>query len=63
MLDIIDFVIAEMENKLYAAEYDLKKDNWTNEEDKWICEGFIYDMKQRITSAREWRLKVQKEIF
>ena len=63
MLEIIDFVINEMENKLYSAECDLKKDNWVDNEDKWMCESFIDDMKQRIKNAREWRSQVQKEIF
>ncbi|MDB8542508.1 hypothetical protein PNU79_10900 [Turicibacter sanguinis] len=63
MLEIIDFVIEEMENKLYSAECDLKEDNWIDEQDKWICESFIKDMKQRIKNAREWRAQVQNGIF
>ena len=63
MLEVIDFVIDEMENKLYSAECDLKNDNWVDEQDKWICESFIYDMKQRIKNAREWRSHVQQERF
>ncbi|WP_195513423.1 hypothetical protein [Turicibacter sanguinis] len=63
MLEIIDFVISEMENKLYSAECDLKKDNWVDNEDKWMCESFIDDMKQSIKNAGEWRSQVQKEIF
>lgn len=63
LLEIIDFVIGEMENKLYSAEYDLKKDKWENNEDKWMCESFIKDMKQSIKNAREWRSKLQKEIL
>lgn len=63
LLEIIDFVIGEMENKLYLAECDLKKDNWIDEQDKYICESFIEDMKQRIKNARQWKAQVQKGIF
>ena len=32
MLEIIDFVISEMEYKLYWAEKELEKDDWVDNE-------------------------------
>lgn len=63
MLELIDFVIEEMESKLYLAECDLKQDKWIDQEDKWVCESFIQDMNHRIKKAREWRSQLQNRLF